>query len=210
MLKTDEIFYFNKALGGTNIYGFDFSNMMADMIKEKKSTEIIRNNLINKGLLNSDGSLNNISFNIIRNLEIYKNSKKYIYLNSLVGSIDDNGFVIMFDKNSNDEFNIRKTPKELMLLALVKNYDFLQEYIDIEEKEEKIALEEITEILLKIHYGNAIYIKLVDDNKVSKYNIYFKQDDKVYKYNVMTEKITLKNPKNIRIEIAEILGCKEG
>lgn len=209
MLKADEIFYFNKALGGTNIYGFDFSNIIANMIRENKSTEIIRNNLVNKGLLNTDGSLNNMSFNIIRNLEIYKSSKKYIYLNSLVGSIDNNGFITMFDKNSNDEFNIKKTPKELMLLALVKNYDFLQEYIDIEEQEEKIELEEITERLLKVHYGDAIYIKLINDNDILKYNIYFKEEHKVYRYNAITQGITLKNPKNIRIELAEILGCKE-
>lgn len=209
MLAVEEIFYLNKALGDNEIYGFDYSKVMSEMIKEKKSTEKVRKSLINKGLLNRDGSLNKMSYQIIRNLKIYKNCNRYIYLNSLVGSLDDNGFITMFDKDNKAEFNIRKTPKELMLLGLVKNYEFLQEYIEVQEKEEKIELEEITEKLLRVHYGEVIYIKLIEDNKVKYYNTYFREEDKVYKYNILNQTITLKNPKEIRIELGEILGCKE-
>ena len=207
MFTENEIYFLNSALDDESIYGLKPKEEIAIT---PVSAEVARKSLIKKKVLNEDMSINNTSYLILKNLEQYKNSKSYIWINDIVASIDESNYLIMFNKNE-DEIEFKKTTKELMLLGIVKQYEFTWPNIEIEEKNQHIPVNFfILERLSKVEDEDVIYVKREDDGKVTSYNVYYKEGNLVYKYNVLNEELTIFNPKNIRLEIATALGIKVG
>lgn len=210
MLSIDEIFYLNKSLGDKKIFGFSYEKSVSNLISSGRNVSDIQNSLIEKGYLSKSDELNKLSFQIIRNLDIYKKANKYIGINKILGAMDDSGFITFFQESLNGCFNFKKTYKELLMLALLKEYEFIRGDREVEEKEEIVSLEGITERLSTKSLDESIYIRKNTDISVYEYNIYFCEDEKTYKYDVLKETIVEKNPRDIRVEIVNTLEINVG
>ena len=193
-----------KALDGKEIYGI---NPASELLAKKSINEI--ESLYEKDILKADGSLNELSYLIIRNLEQYKKASSYLWLNDIVCSMDDTDFLIFFRKEESGELEFKKTAKELMLLSIVKEYEFLWNYKEIDDKKEKMPLDIfLNKTIPEKEEKEVLYIKKEKDSDVVLYNIYYIEDESVYKYDALNEEVCEINPKEIRIELAKILGVK--
>ena len=200
MLTIDEIYYLNKALDGKKIYGINKN------INEEDKEQKIVNNLINQEILNQDGSLNQLSFHIIRSLEQYKNASKYLWINDIIFSMDKTDYLVVLKKENEKEMTFAKTTKELLLLAIVKEYKFLWDNYTTEDDIKKIPLDYFTQnILLKRKERKDLYIRKEIENKPYLYNIYYEEGQNVFKYNILREELKKINPKDAREELAKIL-----
>ena len=85
MLSKSEIYLLNEALDGEEIYGLPKDGVM--FLKQNGSDAMQA--LIDKKIINEDGSVNETSYLIIKSLEKYKKSRSYIWINDIVASIDD-------------------------------------------------------------------------------------------------------------------------
>lgn len=203
MLTVDEIYYLNKALDGKKIYGI---NKNFDITGEKDKEGKIIKNLIEEKILNEDGSLNELSYQIIRNIEQYKNASNYLWINDIIFSMDKSKYLIFFRKEGKQELTFKKTTKELMLLALVKEYKFLWDNTIVTDEIKKIPLDEfIKNIAVNRRERKDLYIKKVKENRPYLYNIYYEDGESVYKYDAIKEELKTVNPKEVRVELAKIL-----
>ncbi len=203
MINSNELYYLNNALDGDDIYGIA-SNRVFDIKATIKS-------LKEKQIINENGELNDLSYLILKNLEQYKKSKEYIWINDIALSCDNSNYLIFFKKyntkENNEEFMFKKTTKELMLLSLVKEYEFLKESNIVKEIIDYISLDDFIEKYIRnISLENRLFIKKVSGNSIKIYNIYYKENEFVYKYNVLNESRILMSAKEIRKELAQILG----
>lgn len=205
MLTVQEIFYLNAALEGKEIHGFSYNKTMVELLKQGKTFEDVRTGLIKKEYLDKEGNLNIDSYEVIRNLDIYKKAEKYITINKIFGAMDKSDFITFFQEADNDEYNFKKTTKELLILAMVKEFEFLREYREVDECETSISFEEITEKLAAKSLSEAIYVRKGIKNNVEIYNIYFFENERTYKYNVLQNTLRGINPKDIIKEFVDIL-----
>ena len=136
MLSVGELYYLNKALDGKEIYGV---NPSGEILFRNSKTVI--ESLIEKEILKEDGSLNELSFMITRNLEQYKKASSYLLLNEVLFSMDDSNYLIFFNKKENGNLDFRKTTKEIMLLSIIKEYEFLWNYKEVNGNKEKMPLD---------------------------------------------------------------------
>ena len=96
-----------------------------------------------------------------------------------------------------------------MLLSIVKEYEFLWNYKEIDDKKEKMPLDIFSnKTIPEKEEKEVLYIKKEKDSEVVLYNIYYIEDESVYKYDALNEEVCEINPKEIRIELAKILGVK--
>lgn len=204
MITADELYYLNRALNGDRIYGIKpqvLGNGSEDVIKSLKK----------KQMIDDDEKLNDFSFIILKNLEQYKATREYIWINEMSFALDKSNYLIFFSKKSQREFEFKKTTKELMLLALVKEFEFLRggELFDNELDEIEIEKVEFDENLLKqlsIKSPNEIiYFKKVFENTIVDYVIYYLEENKIFKYDVLSNKKSRVTSKKVRREIATML-----
>ena len=70
MLSSNELYYFNAALDGREIYAVE---PMENLFNQLEGANI-KEDLIKKNLINEDGSINTLSFIIIDRLRRYKSA----------------------------------------------------------------------------------------------------------------------------------------
>lgn len=208
MLTSGEIYYLNSALESKEIHGLSYTNVKAKLFKEGKKLQDMKEGLIEKGYLDKDGNLNMDSYQVIRNLEIYKKTSKYITINKIFGALGDDGFIPFFKEEDDDLYAFKKTTKELLWYAIIKEYDFIKEYKETEGKEREISLEEITRILTVKSLDESIYVRKTFKDEVEIYNVYYYENNIAYKYNVQKSTLREINPKDIRKELEEILEMR--
>lgn len=210
MLNENEIFYLNKALKDKEIFGFSYKDSVSKLLTSGKNSDDIKNDLISKGYLEEDGQLNEISFQVIRNLDIYKKANKYIQINKIIGAMDSSRLIPFFQEVENKEYEFKKIHKEALLLSIVNEYKFLKGYREVDEFEAELELEEITRILGEKDLDESIYIKKTNKNVVEEYNVYFYEGKRSYKYNVLKKKLSEKNPRSILLELVNTLEIERG
>lgn len=211
MLRSSELYYLNRALDADDIYGIkpDFESI----------TEVnkVKDSLKKKKIIKENEELTDLAFLILKNLEIYKNAKMYIWINDICVSIDESNYLLFFKKTNDEEFEFKKITKELMLLAIVREYNFLQNSTLIDDYEDNRLEEEveseqlIIDTLINIPKEDILYIRKVDkDNYIEEYNIYYSKNNYAYKYDVLKETKRKINCREIRMELADILEIAKG
>lgn len=202
MITKNELYFLNRALDGEEIYGLPRGN---DILASMRSMENAKASLIEKSMLNTDESINDLTFLILRNLEIYKNSKSYIWINDIVASIDASNYMIFF-KKEDDGLEFKKTTKEMMLFAMVKQYEFLWDNKEVKVNTREVTLDDfMNEYLDEKDATDVLFIRREIEGNIAIYNVYFVDENKeVFKYDVLREKLANINPRDIRLELGEI------
>ena len=210
MITSEELYYLNKALDGNEIYGIK-PEMLADYNKDN-----VVKSLIDKEILNNDEKLNDFTYLILKNLEQYKAAKEYLWINDMPVSLDDSNYLLFFNKKEDEEFEFKKTTKELMLLAIVKEFEFLRAGEIFENNIEQVDLEkvEFDEALIKKleekSPNEIIYFRKVKDNEILEYIVYYSEGDSIYKYDATLNFRSRITSKKARREIATLLNIDLG
>ena len=118
MISSGEFYYFNKMLDGKDIYGVIYDEIMEKGNNPKES-------LIRKRILETDGKLNKLSSQIVKNLDKYKKAKDYIWINDSIASIDKTDDVVYLRKNKGNDYTFKMVSKEHIVNSTMENYDFL-------------------------------------------------------------------------------------
>ena len=210
MITANELYYLNRALDGKEIYG-----IKPKILINKNNNDIVES-LKAKKIIDNDKKLNDFSFIILKNLEKYKDAKEYLWINETSVALDDSNYLLFFSKDNEEEFEFKKTTKELMLLALVKEFEFLRggelfngdiDEIDIEKVEfDENIIKELAEKAPK----DIIYFKKVCKNEIINYVIYYSEDEHIYKYDVLLNIKSRITSKKARREIATMLNIDFG
>ncbi|MBD7910560.1 DUF5081 family protein [Clostridium cibarium] len=206
MISVNELYYLNRALDGKNIYGITpYNGEKLELFGASK----IKENLIKEKILNKDGSINDLSFLILRNLEKYKKAKDYIWINDLVMAMDKSNFLIYFKPEEDGRVLFKKTTKEAMIFNIVKQYEFLwgnkeevEHSIDIPIKnffQDKGLVKDSKDIL---------YIQKVNKGKIISSNAYYIEENNLFKYDFLKEKAIIVNPLEVRKEILKLYNME--
>lgn len=201
MISAGELYYLNRALDGKTIFGI---NPIESLISSQESKESPKESLIKKNILKDDDGLNEESFKIINNLEKYKNAKGYIWVNDSVLSLDKTDYLVLLKNLKKGQYIFERTTKAIMLHMLIKNHKFLCGNIPVENKSERIDVEEfISNKLLKNNCEEVLFIQKGKEERISVCNTYYKQGN-LYKYDALKKELTRINPRDIRLELAKI------
>ena len=202
MISASELYYLNRALDGTPILGI---NPVETLISNDKGENSPKKSLIKKKILQSNNGLNEKSFRIISNLEKYKKAKRHIWINNLLISLDKTDFLVFLKNREKGQFIIERTSKSLMLYEIIKNYQFLWNNTKVEDSEKEI-IEPNNFILNEIQdkKENQILCIQKEENKNFRVCTIYYQKDCVYKYNLLNKQLIKVNPRDIRLELANI------
>lgn len=208
MLSKSEIYLLNEALDGEEIYGLPKDGVM--FLKQNGSDAMQA--LIDKKIINEDGSVNETSYLIIKSLEKYKKSRSYIWINDIVASIDDGDNIYLFrkDEENKDEYVFQKTDNGVLMYSLLKQFNFLCEYKEVlDDTKIKMSLEELYDKYLSSKLTREMIEIEKEEGRIIKsknfHAIYFTYDNKCYKYDEMKEFLYEINPKAVRMEIAKLM-----
>lgn len=202
MISSGEFYYFNKMLDGKDIYGVIYDEIMEKGNNPKES-------LIRKRILETDGKLNKLSSQIVKNLDKYKKAKDYIWINDSIASIDKTDDVVYLRKNKGDDYTFRMLSKEHIVNSTIENYDFLlnADYEVSEDDQEKMTIKVfLATILNKKDMSNVLYIKKEYEKIQCIYNIYYEDEGYIYKYDVLEKMITKMNSKKVVEDLATIFN----
>jgi hypothetical protein len=206
MISTRELYYLNRALDGKKIYGI---NPQDDNEFELFGSEKVKENLIEEKILNKDGSINDLSFLILKNLEKYKKSSNYIWINDVVMSMDKSDFLIYFKKKSDGRLLFKKTTKEVMIFNIIKQYEFLWDNKAQEQHTVSIPIEDFLKdkVLVKSN-KDILYIEKVKNRRIISCDAYYKENNEVFKYDFIKEKLINVNPLDIRKGLLDLYNME--
>lgn len=202
MISSSEFYYFNKMLDGKDIYGVIYDEKMNTGSNPRES-------LIRKRILESNGKLNKLSSDILKNLDKYKKAKDYIWVNDSIVAADKTDDVVYLRKNRGDDFTFRSISKKHIFDSTIENYDFLMnaDYEVNEEEQEKMTIKVfLSTILNKKDMSDVLYIKKEYEKIQCIYNIYYEDDGKIYKYDVLEKIVTKINSKNVIEDLSSIFN----
>lgn len=201
MINAGELYYLNRALDGSSIYGI---NLIESLISNQENGGSPRESLIKKHILEDNEDLNEKSFNIIRNLENYKKAEKHILLNDIVVSIDDTKYVTFLKKHKKEQFTFERLTKSYMVYTIIAAYPFLGEDIPTDDKTEIIEPDDLilNEISMK-DSKDVLYVQKEKNKEFDICNIYYKEDY-VYKYDLLKRELRKISPRDIRLELMKI------
>ena len=202
MISSGEFYYFNKMLDGKDIYGVIYDESMEKGNNPKES-------LIRKRILETDGKLNKLSSQIVKNLDKYKKAKDYIWINDSIASIDKTDDVVYLRKNKGNDYTFKMVSKEHIVNSTMENYDFLlnADYEVSEDDQEKMTIKVfLTTILNKKDMSKVLYIKKEYEKIQCIYNIYYEEEGYIYKYDVLEKIITKMNSKKVVEDLATIFN----
>jgi hypothetical protein len=98
---------------------------------------------------------------------MYKNSSNYIWINNIVMAIDKSNFLIYFEQKEDGTLVFKKTTKEVMLVNIIKQYEFLWDNKEEKSHEINIPLEEfIRDKVLVKDSKDILYIEKVKGRKI--------------------------------------------
>ncbi|MCY6957196.1 DUF5081 family protein [Clostridium brassicae] len=206
MISASELYYLNRALDGTPILGI---NPVETLINNDECEDSPKESLIRKKILESNDRLNEKSFRIINDLEKYKKAKKHIWINDLLIAIDETDFLIFLKNSKKGQVIIERTIKSLMLCEIIKKYQFLWNSTKVEDGEKEIIKPNdfILNKLLDKKENEVLCIQKKENESFSVCNIYYKEDY-VYKYDLLNKQLTKINPRDIRLELANIFELR--
>lgn len=118
---------------------------------------------------------------------------------------DKTDFLVFLKNREKGQFIIERTSKSLMLYEIIKNYQFLWNDTRVEDSEKEI-IEPNNFILNEIQdkkENQILYIQKEENKNFKVCNIYY-QKDCVYKYNLLNKQLIKVNPRDIRLELANI------
>lgn len=202
MISSGEFYYFNKMLDGKDIYGVIYDEIMEKGNNPKES-------LIRKRILETDGKLNKLSSQIVKNLDKYKKAKDYIWINDSIASIDKTDDVVYLRKNKGNDYTFKMVSKEHIVNSTMENYDFLlnADYEVSEDDQEKMTIKVfLATILNKKDMSKVLYIKKEYEKIQCIYNIYYEEEGYIYKYDVLEKIITKMNSKKVVEDLATIFN----
>lgn len=131
-LTSRELVYLNTALDAEDILGVHKAEVFMEDIKNNISEE---KSLINKGILNEDGSISEISYHLINKLEQYKKAESYLNINGMFFSVTmKETSTVYLKKNENNEYEIDRLEKPMLIYSLCKSYPFIFKNREIEKK----------------------------------------------------------------------------
>jgi uncharacterized protein YrzB (UPF0473 family) len=211
VLKANEIYLLNEALDSKDIYGINKQTALEQEIHSKnKAIDTLKK----KKIINDDNSMNEVSYHIIRNLDIFKKANSYIWLNDILLSLDNTQYMVFLKKdNEEDEFEFKKIIKADLMYCLLKEYSFLckgQEKVS--EKKLKLSSDEfVKEYVIDKDYDDLIIIRKEENkriNYISAYIAYYLHENTLYKYDALKEELYEISPINARLEIAKIFNIE--
>ncbi|WP_411167603.1 DUF5081 family protein [Clostridium sp. MB05] len=211
MLKANEIYLLNEALDSKDIYGINKQTALEQEIHSKnKAIDTLKK----KKIINDDNSMNEVSYHIIRNLDIFKKANSYIWLNDILLSLDNTQYMVFLKKDSEeDEFEFKKIIKADLMYCLLKEYSFLckgQEKVS--EKKLKLSSDEfVKEYIIDKDYDDLIIIRKEENKRInytSAYITYYLHENILYKYDALKEELYEISPINSRLEIAKIFNIE--
>lgn len=207
MLKANEIYLLNEAIDSKDIYGINKTTALEqEMHSDLKAIDSLKK----KKIMNVDNSVNEISYHIIRNLEIFKKANSYIWINDILLSLDNTEYMVFFRKDlEKDEFEFKKILKADLMYCVLQEYDFLcKGSKSVNDKIIKLSSEEfLQEYVIDIDYNNLLIIRREENKRInytSNYIAYYLDEETLYKFNALKEEVCEISPKNARFEIAKI------
>lgn len=183
-MTVEEIYVLNSALDGEDIFGLSsFSEIGAS----KMMFGSVNEQLIRKELLETESSLTMQGVQMVKTLDDYKKSKKYLKLGTLIiGLSEDDVAVALISSGDPVEYEFQYVSMEDGYDHICKVYPFLsmkpggisEREIDYEEliKEQAVSPENI--LKLSTYSGRG---------KEETAEVFFSADDKLYLYNEMTK-----------------------
>lgn len=207
MLSSNELYYFNAALDGREIYAVELMENLFNQLEGPNTKE----DLIKKNLINEDGSINTLSFIIIDRLRRYKSADSYIWVDDKVLAMYDNTYDLVFlQKDKSGEFIFEDVTKSIMVAGIFKDKPFLLGDKEADDKQIRIRIEDFYERILQfISEEDMLSLRKMKNNEIDTYNIYFTYDEILFKYNVKRKKLMEINPKKARKEILTLFQVKE-
>lgn len=211
MLKASEIYLFNEALDGKDIYGLDKEAALREnLYSEVKALDSLKEKMI----LNEDNTINACSYQLIKGLEKFKMAKSYIWVNDILLSKDDTDYMIFFKKDTESNvFELKKMVNFHLVLTILKEYEFLRGRDTIVDSSiNNMEVEDFIEnYIIKNDNQNFLILKKEENVRipyVSLYITYIEVEGKTYKYDVLKKELCEVSPKVVRLDISKLLGVE--
>lgn len=203
MLTCGEIYYLNKALDGKKI--FNVSPIM-DIFTNSNSN--IEKSLHEKGLLNEDYMINNKACEIIRLIDIFKSSRKYIVIDDKISISESiNDFIVYFEKDSDNNFYVDRVVNDGLVFRLLYDHYFLTEDKVVEDNVIRIDKTDFIDNYLKVS-RDSVKVCIYDGFEIDNEIYYCLLENNVYKYDGKEEYCALINPKDAAVEIYSMVISK--
>lgn len=181
-MRLEEIYVLNTALDGKNIFGLP---SFSDIGGSKMMVQNVKEQMIRKGLLESESSFTMQGVKAVKYMEDYKNARKYVKLGSLViGVKDDDTAVVLTRTGMPQEFGFQAMNLKESFAQLCMIYPFLIQKADkvVSEDKREIDYEELKETY-GLTIDNAMYLSTytVKDKETTD-EIFFSADGAVCLY----------------------------
>lgn len=201
-MELTEVFIFNRALDGKDIYSlpsFDTLNMSEMLIG------VLKDSLVKQGFLKNPNELTSEGARIVERISKFKNAKKYVRIDNMVMGIMSDGFCILLQKSYfDDDYDFFVIDISNGAEQLLESYDFLKrQYAEDLQKEIEISYEELVK---EFEIKAADSFEFVTIDNVQKKNktdeIVFSSRDRLYIYE-RTKKLLFSKTS---VEIQKILN----
>lgn len=208
MLTANEIYLLNESLDGNDIYGINKVEALKEKVVSQKN---VLDSLKEKKILNDDNTINPLSYMLIKSLEKFKKAKAYIWVNDILLSEDNSQFMVLIRKHKEiNKFEFKKTTNFHLMLALLKDYEFLQkDNIQVDKQISEVKVEEFIKEYIAYNNNEDFLILRREVNAkipyLSHYVTYVNKDNMIYKYNLMNKELYQISSKEARIEISKLL-----
>lgn len=204
VLNSEELIALNAVIDNVPIYGLQLKDK--DLEEKQRVCDVIDS--LQKKEIIIEKSFTDKGFVMMKLLEEYKKSKIHIFINKLrVVPIDDDNVIVIELRNDN-EFLISRIQKVALEKKFIEASKFLQQSSRkrfIPYANEKMSKKELEEELDDSKWEEVLLIQKHEEKNMFLNKLYFMNDNIGYCYDYISEEKTKKEPRDIRIELMDIL-----
>lgn len=179
MINIDELTFLNNILDGKEMKGIELK-------KDINRIDVI-NSLVNKKILNDNITINENSANILKALERYKKSRRYLIINDFFGTIEKKESMIAIKKEMNN-YKIYKVNRSAFILRLIEDYRMLRKKYECENKKNQTnKVQTVIDLENRKKEDEVIHIQEIKDDKTLNDFVYLGSKDRIYEYNLLSD-----------------------
>lgn len=179
MINIDELTFLNNILDGKELKEIELK-------KDINKIDVI-NSLVNKKMLNDNISINENSATILKALERYKKSRRYLKINDFFCTLEKNESMIAIKKVKNN-YEIYKVNRSGFILRLIEDYSMLRKKYECENeiiKTNKVQM--VIDLENRKKEDEVIHIKEIKDDKILNDYVYLGSKDRIYEYDLLND-----------------------
>ena len=179
MINIDELTFLNNILDGKEMKGIELK-------KDINRIDVI-NSLVNKKILNDNITINENSANILKALERYKKSRRYLIINDFFCTIEKKESMIAIKKEMNN-YKIYKVNRSAFILRLIEDYRMLRKKYECENKKNQTnKVQTVIDLENRKKEDEVIHIQEIKDDKTLNDFVYLGSKDRIYEYNLLSD-----------------------